>query len=63
MDYVLTLRLLHTTENYSSAMSQKATIEGRVLHAALMYSTSLSEIGYTVALWVPITCCKLNRII
>ncbi len=38
----LTLRLLHTAKNHCSAMSQRATIKLRVLHARLMYSTSLS---------------------
>ncbi len=42
LPYVLTLRLLYTAENHCPAMSQRATFELRVLHAGLMYSTSLS---------------------
>ncbi len=42
LNYVLTLRLLYTAENHCPAMSQRATIELRVLHAGLMYSTSLT---------------------
>ncbi len=42
--YVLTLRLLHTAENRCPVMSQRATIELRVMHTGLMYSTSLSNI-------------------
>ena len=36
-----TLRLLHTAENHCPAM--RATTELRVLHAGLMYSTSLKD--------------------
>ncbi len=46
LDYVLTLRLLHTAEDHCPAMSQRATIELRVLYAGLMYSTSL-RLQYT----------------
>ncbi len=35
--------MLHTAENHCPAMSQRATIELRVLHAGLMYRTSLSH--------------------
>ncbi len=42
LGYILTLRLLHTAENNCPAMSQRATVELRVLHIGLLHSTSLN---------------------
>ncbi len=41
LHYVLTLRLLYTAENHCPAMSQRVTVKLRVLHAGLVYNTSL----------------------